>query len=99
MAHKWDIISKKFKEVTAHICALLKPFSLRIKIENDLEHCERDIKKIWQLFYKYFIKKAVACEEFAPISLVPPEQGRQYILASEQPKKSKTAGASGFIAI
>ena len=47
---------------------LLKPYSLKKKIESDLQLSQVSLKKDWHGFYKYVLEQADICETFSPLS-------------------------------
>lgn len=55
------------KVSTRHICALLRPFSLRSRIENHLRLHRAD-QKDWKSFFQYVKEKAIECDEFVSIA-------------------------------
>ena len=65
---KWDkLLTENPKVAVAHICDLLKPEALKVKIENDLQLSHQDLRKNWKAFYQYVVKQAIFCDSFVPI--------------------------------
>ena len=63
---KWDsLISECPKVATGHICMLLKPERLRLKIESDLELTKKPLRKNWKGFCRYVTQEAVLFDKYA----------------------------------
>ena len=58
------IITDNPKVAVEHICSLLRPPTLKKKIENDLALHKTPLRKDWKKFFQYVVEKAVACNEF-----------------------------------
>lgn len=65
---KWErLIEDKPQLAVGHICQLLKPPILKIRMEQDIELGVDNLEEDWLLFYKRVVKRAIACEEYVPI--------------------------------
>lgn len=63
----WDSLLIDVPKISIdHVCDLLKPNALKLKIENDLQLSRRDLRKDWRSFYRYVVEQALVCEYFVP---------------------------------
>jgi len=68
---KWErLIEDKPQLAVRHICQLLKPPILKIRMEQDIELGVDNLEEDWLLFYKRVVKRAIACEEYVPIKSI-----------------------------
>ena len=77
-----DLTTKNPQLAASHICSLLQPPALRERITAEVTVENPELGKNWPSFVNYVIDKAVALDEFFPISRQSPPS---FTVASAQP--------------
>lgn len=63
----WDFYKTSQKAAIQHICAVLQPPELKIRVESALKLEKASLKKDYKNFMKYLVEEAALCELYNPL--------------------------------
>ena len=63
-----DFVKKESEVCVRHIVPILRPRALQNRIKRDLEIEKKELYQNFRGFYQHVIQRAIACEDFVPIS-------------------------------